>query len=107
MVHVRLGGDSHARESAGPKPEATTSSAAVDAKQVEGPDRTVGVTASVSGGGNEAAIMAAFAGDDVVAEFQRDKDAQVQESVEHVEEPSSLPGWGTWTNAKREPRYAQ
>jgi U3 small nucleolar RNA-associated protein 14 len=50
-------------------------------------------------------ISAAFAGDDVVAEFEKDKAEAAQESLAAVEEPMGLPGWGLWANRKREPQY--
>lgn len=49
-------------------------------------------------------MLAAFAGDDVAAEFERDKEDAMQASAAAVEEPSALPGWGTWASSKREPR---
>jgi hypothetical protein len=53
----------------------------------------------------KAAMMAAFAGDDVVAEFEQEKEDAVQESIKDLDEPLALPGWGVWANSKREPRY--
>jgi U3 small nucleolar RNA-associated protein 14 len=51
------------------------------------------------------ALLAAFAGDDVAAEFEKDKAEVIQEAVAAVEEPTALPGWGVWAGSKREPRY--
>jgi U3 small nucleolar RNA-associated protein 14 len=48
-------------------------------------------------------ISEAFAGDDVMADFEKEKVAVAQESVALVEDPSGLPGWGLWANRKREP----
>lgn len=53
-----------------------------------------------------AALAEAFAGDDVVADFEKDKGEAAQESVGAVEDPKALPGWGTWAHTKREPRCA-
>ena len=33
------------------------------------------------------------------------KDAEVAEEVPGVEEPSMLPGWGTWAGQQREPKW--
>lgn len=51
-------------------------------------------------------LQAAFAGDDVVAEFERDKAEAARESTDAVEDPTSLPGWGSWAKAGREPECA-
>ena len=51
-------------------------------------------------------ISAAFAGDDVAADFEKDKAVIAEESTAGVEDPASLPGWGLWANRKREPQYA-
>jgi U3 small nucleolar RNA-associated protein 14 len=51
------------------------------------------------------ALQAAFAGDDVVGEFEREKAEAVQESAAGVEDPTNLPGWGGWASNKREPAY--
>ncbi|EEB09239.1 U3 snoRNP protein Utp14 [Schizosaccharomyces japonicus yFS275] len=52
-------------------------------------------------------VAKAFAGDNVVAEFRRDKKAAVKEDAPK-EEDNSLPGWGSWTGAgtknKRKPK---
>ncbi|KAK9837770.1 hypothetical protein WJX74_004747 [Apatococcus lobatus] len=50
-------------------------------------------------------VAQAFAGDDVEADFQQMKDAEVAEEVPKVEEPSMLPGWGTWAGQQREPKW--
>lgn len=53
-----------------------------------------------------AAMAAAFAGDDVVADFEAEKAEAAKESTEGVADPQALPGWGTWASTKREPRCA-
>ena len=53
-----------------------------------------------------AALAAAFAGDDVAADFEASKGEAAQESVAAVEEPQGLPGWGSWASSKREPKCA-
>ena len=50
-------------------------------------------------------ISEAFAGDDVMADFEKDKAEAAQESTAGVEEVGGLPGWGLWANRKREPQY--
>jgi U3 small nucleolar RNA-associated protein 14 len=50
------------------------------------------------------ALLAAFAGDDVAAEFEKDKAEAIQETAGAVAEPTSLPGWGVWASSKHEPR---
>ena len=52
----------------------------------------------------KAELMAAFAGDDVVAEFEKEKEEAVKESVDGIEDVQALKGWGTWASSKREPR---
>lgn len=54
----------------------------------------------------KAALMAAFAGDDVVAEFEAEKEQAVKESIEGVEDVQEMRGWGTWASSTREPRCA-
>jgi Utp14 protein len=49
-------------------------------------------------------MAAAFAGDDVVAEFEEQKADAAKETIQDVEDPQALPGWGTWANSKREPK---
>ncbi|KAG7667273.1 hypothetical protein Ndes2526B_g04225 [Nannochloris sp. 'desiccata'] len=51
-------------------------------------------------------VRRAFAGDDVVSEFSKEKLAEVEEELPKEEVPGAVPGWGTWANAKREPRWA-
>jgi U3 small nucleolar RNA-associated protein 14 len=51
-------------------------------------------------------VRRAFAGDDVVSEFSKEKLAEVEEELPKEEIPGAVPGWGTWANAKREPRWA-
>jgi len=54
-------------------------------------------------GAMQDAVLAAFAGDDVAAEFDRDKADAAQESIAAIEEPAALPGWGAWARGGREP----
>ena len=51
-------------------------------------------------------VRRAFAGDDVVSEFSKEKVAEVEEELPKEDVPGAVPGWGTWANAKREPRWA-
>ncbi|KAK9812342.1 hypothetical protein WJX73_003829 [Symbiochloris irregularis] len=50
-------------------------------------------------------IAAAFAGDDVQAQFDADKAAEAEAEAPPVEEPSQLPGWGNWADRQREPAW--
>ena len=50
-------------------------------------------------------IAQAFAGDDVAAEFEEGKEAEVQLELPKVEGPSLMPGWGTWASQQREPKW--
>jgi Utp14 protein len=50
-------------------------------------------------------VSAAFAGDDVAAELERENAAVAEESMAGIQEPEGLPGWGLWANRKREPQY--
>ena len=43
----------------------------------------------------------AFAGDDVAAEFEEEKERAMEEEGEEVEEAASLPGWGQWTEVQK------
>mmetsp|Transcript_37964 Transcript_37964/g.96008 ORF Transcript_37964/g.96008 Transcript_37964/m.96008 type:complete len:1095 (-) Transcript_37964:202-3486(-) len=52
-----------------------------------------------------ALISMAFAGDDVEAEFEAGKAAEVAAELPHIEEPSSLPGWGAWSAQQRDPKW--
>ncbi|GAX81102.1 hypothetical protein CEUSTIGMA_g8536.t1 [Chlamydomonas eustigma] len=50
-------------------------------------------------------ISLAFAGDDVEAEFAAEKAEDVASELPKIEEPSTLPGWGMWSSAQREPKW--
>lgn len=50
-------------------------------------------------------IARAFAGDDVAAEFEAAKEAEVEAELPKVEAPSLLPGWGAWASQQREPGW--
>lgn len=50
-------------------------------------------------------IKAAFAGDDVEAEFAAMKEAEVTQGLPSVEVDKVLPGWGSWASEQKEPRY--
>jgi U3 small nucleolar RNA-associated protein 14 len=51
-------------------------------------------------------VRRAFAADDVVSEFAKEKQTEVEEELPNEEVPGAVPGWGTWATAKREPRWA-
>lgn len=46
-------------------------------------------------------IHQAFAGDDVEAEFEKDKMEALNEEVPEPEKPVLLPGWGQWTHIQQ------
>ncbi|ACO65665.1 predicted protein [Micromonas commoda] len=50
-------------------------------------------------------LSRAFAGDDVVGEFEADKNAEVTDELPKVDVPKQMPGWGGWADvqAKRGP----
>lgn len=51
-------------------------------------------------------IAEAFAGDDVVAEFEAEKAADAAEEAPHIEDPCLLPGWGAWAvHQKQKPAW--
>mmetsp|Transcript_5357 Transcript_5357/g.11731 ORF Transcript_5357/g.11731 Transcript_5357/m.11731 type:complete len:1130 (-) Transcript_5357:373-3762(-) len=50
-------------------------------------------------------ISMAFAGDDVEEEFAKEKADAVAAELPHIEEPSSLPGWGAWSEQQRDPKW--
>ena len=50
-------------------------------------------------------IAQAFAGDDVVAEFEAEKQDEAEKSLPKIEAPSLLPGWGTWAANQKEPEW--
>lgn len=52
-------------------------------------------------------IRQAFAGDDVEAEFARDKAEEIEGELPTTELPGVLPGWGTWSGQQREPKWAR
>lgn len=63
---------------------------------------------SISVGGKRSQrdlIAQAFAGDDVAAEFEAGKEAEIAADLPKVETPSQLPGWGTWASQQREPAW--
>lgn len=45
-------------------------------------------------------IRLAFAGDDVEDEFQKEKEAVINEENPQPEEPKLVPGWGDWTQTQ-------
>jgi U3 small nucleolar RNA-associated protein 14 len=49
----------------------------------------------------EELIRQAFAGDDVEAEFQKDKQKILDEENPEPEKPILLPGWGQWTDTQQ------
>ncbi|XP_056854923.1 U3 small nucleolar RNA-associated protein 14 isoform X2 [Raphanus sativus] len=46
-------------------------------------------------------INRAFAGDDVLDEFEKDKEEVLNQEVPKPEKPVLLPGWGDWSNVQR------
>lgn len=46
-------------------------------------------------------IQRAFAGDDVEEEFEKDKEAVLNEENPEPEKPVLLPGWGQWTDIQK------
>lgn len=50
-------------------------------------------------------IAAAFAGDDVQADFDAAKAAEAEAEAPIVEEPAQLPGWGAWASHQRKPLW--
>merc|ERR1719502_2132003 len=50
-------------------------------------------------------LSRAFAGDDVVGEFEADKNVEVTGELPKVDVPKQMPGWGGWADvqAKRGP----
>eukprot|EP00775_Hariotina_reticulata_P004466 gene4466-4722_t len=50
-------------------------------------------------------FMAAFAGDDVEADFAAEKAAEVAAELPAAEVAGQLPGWGTWSNQQKEPAW--
>lgn len=49
-------------------------------------------------------IQAAFAGDDVEAEFAAEKAKEVEGELPKVDVPAVMPGWGKWSSDQKEPR---
>lgn len=50
-------------------------------------------------------IARAFAGDNVAAEFEADKEAEAERELPKIEAPSVLPGWGAWASNQKEPKW--
>ena len=48
-------------------------------------------------------IAAAFAGDDVQADFQAAKAAEVEAELPQEDLPQELPGWGLWASQRKAP----
>ncbi|KAG7550009.1 hypothetical protein ISN45_Aa06g008420 [Arabidopsis thaliana x Arabidopsis arenosa] len=48
----------------------------------------------------EELVSRAFAGDDVVGEFDKDKQEVLNQEVPEPEKPVQVPGWGHWTNTQ-------
>lgn len=46
-------------------------------------------------------VRRVFAGDDVAAEFERDKLETLNEENPEPEKPTLVPGWGQWTNVQK------
>jgi len=60
---------------------------------------------AVRGADQARLIQAAFAGDDVEAEFAAEKAKDVEGELPKVETPAVMPGWGKWNADQREPRW--
>jgi U3 small nucleolar RNA-associated protein 14 len=54
---------------------------------------------------NRQLLQAAFAGDDVEADFESEKAAEVEAELPSAEVAGQLPGWGTWSDQQREPAW--
>ena len=52
-------------------------------------------------------IARAFAGDDVVADFEAVKAAEAAAEAPANDAPSLLPGWGAWTAQQRTPAWIE
>ena len=50
-------------------------------------------------------IARAFAGDNVAAEFEAEKEAEAEGELPKIEAPSVLPGWGAWASSQKEPKW--
>lgn len=50
-------------------------------------------------------IAQAFAGDDVIADFEAEKQEEAEKEGPKIEAPSLLPGWGTWASNQKEPEW--
>ncbi|XP_022850574.1 uncharacterized protein LOC111372456 [Olea europaea var. sylvestris] len=53
----------------------------------------------------EELIRCAFAGDDVEEEFEKDKEAILNEESPELEKPVLLSGWGQWTDIQKKKAY--
>ncbi|GBF90520.1 hypothetical protein Rsub_03516 [Raphidocelis subcapitata] len=52
-----------------------------------------------------ALLARAFASDDVAADFEAEKAAEVEEQLPKEEAPGLMPGWGLWADQQREPKW--
>lgn len=50
-------------------------------------------------------IARAFAGDNVAAEFEAEKQAEAERELPTIDTPTILPGWGSWASAQKEPKW--
>jgi len=63
-------------------------------------ERTLGAT-------NEELMRRAFANDDIEAEFEKEKLADVDAELPNADVPKNLPGWGAWASEQRVPKWMQ
>ena len=54
---------------------------------------------------NEDLMRRAFANDDIEAEFEKEKLADVSAELPETDMPKNLPGWGAWASDKRVPKW--
>ena len=72
----------------------------------DGDAPTVMLQEEMTAGMNNADLMRrAFADDDIEAEFEKEKLADVDAELPNIDAPKNLPGWGAWGGDQRVPKW--
>ena len=77
-----------------------------DEDDEDGDAPTVMLQEEMTAGMNNADLMRrAFADDDIEAEFEKEKLADVDAELPNIDAPKNLPGWGAWGGDQRVPKW--
>ncbi|KAL6770242.1 hypothetical protein ACKKBG_A34180 [Auxenochlorella protothecoides x Auxenochlorella symbiontica] len=89
----------------GPTKKARSGDAGRAAQEAELGDDSLKPAESAAAYTQDDLIRMAFANDDVAAEFAAEKASEVEAELPKVEGVGTLPGWGNWAGAQREPAW--